>query len=208
MLFRWDAPLFFANAEQFQEQVLTEINESPTPVRWFVVAAEPVTSVDVTAADMLVELDDELTPGRHPAYFRRDERPGERQAQTLRALSTRFDDRRFFPTLGQAVSTYVDRAGLPGRIGKTEDGSIGHRGGNRNGRRTRHPVTSLPNFPQTALDRWVEPGGSPPPRSWWPQPVERTGIQGLAEYVGVSEVEMLALVARPRRSCGWFRHRT
>ena len=60
VLFRWDAPLFFANAEQFHEQVHAAINESPTPVRWFAVAAEPVTSVDVTAADMLVELDDEL----------------------------------------------------------------------------------------------------------------------------------------------------
>ena len=40
--------------------VLDAINKSPTPVRWFVVAAEPVTSVDVTAADMLAELDDKL----------------------------------------------------------------------------------------------------------------------------------------------------
>ena len=60
VLFRWDAPLFFANAEQFHEHVLKAVNNSPTPVSWFVVAAEPVTSVDVTAADMLVELDDDL----------------------------------------------------------------------------------------------------------------------------------------------------
>ena len=53
VLFRWDAPLFFANAELFQERVLDAVAGSPTPVRWLVVAAEPVTSVDVTAADML-----------------------------------------------------------------------------------------------------------------------------------------------------------
>ena len=52
--------MFFANAEQFHALVLKEINNAPTPVRWFVLAAEPVTSVDVTAADMLVELDNEL----------------------------------------------------------------------------------------------------------------------------------------------------
>ncbi|MDF3075750.1 MAG: SulP family sulfate transporter, partial [Alphaproteobacteria bacterium] len=57
VLFRWDAPLFFANAELFQERVLDAVAASPTPVRWLVVAAEPVTSVDVTAADMLAELD-------------------------------------------------------------------------------------------------------------------------------------------------------
>ena len=60
VLFRWDAPLFFANAELFRDRVLDAVATSPTPVRWLVVAAEPVTSVDVTAADALAELDDEL----------------------------------------------------------------------------------------------------------------------------------------------------
>src|SRR5262249_3754336 len=60
VLFRWDAPLFFANAEFFKERVLEAAAKSPAPVRRVVVAAEPVTSVDVTAADMLDELDDTL----------------------------------------------------------------------------------------------------------------------------------------------------
>src|SRR5204862_6134835 len=60
VLFRWDAPLFFANAEFFHERVLAAVASSPTPVRWLVVAAEPVTSVDVTSADMLTELDETL----------------------------------------------------------------------------------------------------------------------------------------------------
>ena len=56
VLFRWDAPLFFANAELFKERVLEAVAASPTPVRRLIVTAEPVTSVDVTAADSLVEL--------------------------------------------------------------------------------------------------------------------------------------------------------
>src|SRR5262249_38424495 len=60
VLFRWDAPLFFANAELFKERVLDAVAKSPTPVRWLVVAAEPVTSVDVTAGDTIAELDKEL----------------------------------------------------------------------------------------------------------------------------------------------------
>src|SRR5262249_6631946 len=56
VLFRWDAPLFFANGELFKERVLEAAAKSPTPVRWVVVAAEPVTSVDVTSADALAEL--------------------------------------------------------------------------------------------------------------------------------------------------------
>ncbi|HEU4940845.1 MAG TPA: SulP family inorganic anion transporter, partial [Candidatus Eisenbacteria bacterium] len=55
VLVRWDAPLFFANAEKFHESVLEAVAASPTPVRWVAVAAEPVTSVDVTAADMIAE---------------------------------------------------------------------------------------------------------------------------------------------------------
>src|SRR4029077_11693174 len=60
VLLRWDAPLFFANAELFHDRVLAAIADAPTPVQWLVVTAEPVTSVDVTSADMLCELDDEL----------------------------------------------------------------------------------------------------------------------------------------------------
>ena len=60
VLLRWDAPLFFANAELFQTRALDAVAASPTPVRRLVVAAEPVTSVDVTAADMLAELDETL----------------------------------------------------------------------------------------------------------------------------------------------------
>ena len=60
VLFRWDAPLFFANAELFRERVLGAVDSSPTPVRWLVVGAEPITSVDVTSADVLAELDTTL----------------------------------------------------------------------------------------------------------------------------------------------------
>src|SRR5262249_23722734 len=60
LLFRWDAPLFFANAELFRERVMDAVAKSPNSVRWVVVAAEPVTSVDITAADMVAELEETL----------------------------------------------------------------------------------------------------------------------------------------------------
>src|SRR6185437_8250014 len=60
VLFRWDAPLFFTNAEFFKERALEAVATSPTLVRWLVIAAEPVTSVDVTAADILAELHEAL----------------------------------------------------------------------------------------------------------------------------------------------------
>ena len=60
VLFRWDAPLFFANAELFKDRVLDAVAKAPSGVEWLVVAAEPVTSVDVTAADALAELNETL----------------------------------------------------------------------------------------------------------------------------------------------------
>jgi MFS superfamily sulfate permease-like transporter len=63
VLFRWDAPLFFANAELFKQRVLDAVANAPTKVKWMVVTAEPVTSVDVTAADVLAELKSALNAG-------------------------------------------------------------------------------------------------------------------------------------------------
>ena len=86
VLFRWDAPLFFANAEFFQDRVLDAVADSPTPVRWLVVAAEPVTSVDVTAADILAELDEDAARGRDRVVLRRDEGSRQGQAEALRSV--------------------------------------------------------------------------------------------------------------------------
>jgi len=111
VLFRWDAPLFFANAEQFHEQVLNEVNNSPTPVSWFVVAAEPITDVDISAADMLVELDDELQKSGIELVFTEMKDPVK---DTLRRykLGTRFTDQRFHPTVGEVVDAYLEASGV------------------------------------------------------------------------------------------------
>jgi high affinity sulfate transporter 1 len=111
VLFRWDAQLFFANAEQFHEQVRKAIDDSPTPVRWFVVAAEPVTGLDVTAADMLVELDDELQQAGIQLVFAEMKDPVKDKFKRF-DLSTRFDEHHFFMTLGQVVNAYLESSGV------------------------------------------------------------------------------------------------
>jgi high affinity sulfate transporter 1 len=60
LLYRFDAPLFFANAEFFREEVLELVDKADPPVRWVVVTAEPITSVDATAATMLRDLAGDL----------------------------------------------------------------------------------------------------------------------------------------------------
>lgn len=106
VLFRWDAPLFFANAELFQERVLQAVAASPTPVRRVVVTAEPVTSIDVTAADMLAELDDKLRAAGIELCFAELKDPVKDKLRRF-GLFDRFGDARFFPTIGAAVDAYV-----------------------------------------------------------------------------------------------------
>lgn len=60
VLFRWDAQLFFANAEVFRQQVMRTVEQASPPARWVVVVADAITQIDITAADALVELQREL----------------------------------------------------------------------------------------------------------------------------------------------------
>jgi high affinity sulfate transporter 1 len=108
VLFRWDAPLFFANAEFFHERVMAAVTNSPTPVRWLVVAAEPVTSIDVTAADVIAELNDSLQVAGIELCFAEMKDPVKDKLRRFELL-TRFGDHRFFATIGQAVTSYLDR---------------------------------------------------------------------------------------------------
>jgi MFS superfamily sulfate permease-like transporter len=106
VLFRWDAPLFFANAELFSARVLDAVAASPTPVRWLVVAAEPVTSVDVTAADSLAELDDSLHAAGIELCFAEMKDPVKDKLKRF-GLFARLGEETFFPTLGAAVASYL-----------------------------------------------------------------------------------------------------
>jgi MFS superfamily sulfate permease-like transporter len=110
LLFRWDAPLFFANAEQFHDQVLNEVNDNPTPVKWIVIAAEPLTGIDITAADMLVVLDDELRQAGIQLIFAEMKDPVKDKLKRY-GLSERFDDSHFYPTLTESMDAYLKVSG-------------------------------------------------------------------------------------------------
>jgi MFS superfamily sulfate permease-like transporter len=107
VLFRWDAPLFFANAELFHDRVLDAVAASPTPVRWLVVAAEPVTSVDVTAADVLAELDESLHAAGIELCFAEMKGPVKDKLKRF-GLFARLGAETFFPTVGAAVGAYLE----------------------------------------------------------------------------------------------------
>jgi len=106
VLFRWDAPLFFANAELFRDRVLATVAAAPAPVRWVVVAAEPVTSVDVTAADIVRELDDELSADGIDLRFAEMKDPVKDKLKRF-GLFERLGAGTFYATVGEAVKAYL-----------------------------------------------------------------------------------------------------
>ena len=60
LIYRYDSPLFFANAEDFQRRALAALEDAEHPVRWFVLNIEAISEIDVTGADALENLRREL----------------------------------------------------------------------------------------------------------------------------------------------------
>jgi MFS superfamily sulfate permease-like transporter len=106
VLFRWDAPLFFANAELFHQRILEAIADSLTPVRRIIVTAEPVTSIDVTSADMLAELEHTLTGAGIELRFAEMKDPVKDKLRRFE-LFDRLGGANFYPTIGSAVDAYL-----------------------------------------------------------------------------------------------------
>ena len=100
VVYRWEAPLFFANAGSFREQIRKIVRERRP--RWVVLQCEAVTDVDVTAAEMLEQLDKELNAaGTHLAFA---EMRSRLQDLTLRyGLLETLDREHFYPTLDAAL---------------------------------------------------------------------------------------------------------
>jgi high affinity sulfate transporter 1 len=106
ILYRWDAPLFFANAEAFREHTLDVVDHAPPPVRWLTVASEPMTDIDTTAADMLEELITELARRGVELHFAELKGHVKDRLQKY-GIYGRLGTDHFHPTLGMAVRAYL-----------------------------------------------------------------------------------------------------
>ncbi|HEU5036592.1 MAG TPA: SulP family inorganic anion transporter [Nocardioides sp.] len=56
LVYRYDSPLFFANADDFRRRVLAAVDHSPDPVQWVLLNTEAVVEVDITATDVLEDV--------------------------------------------------------------------------------------------------------------------------------------------------------
>lgn len=106
VLFRWDAPLFFANAELFQDCVITAVETAPTPARRIVIASEPITNIDVTASDTVSELHSTLKKAGIVLCFAELKDPVKDKLNRF-GLAKQFGEQSFFPTIGAAVGAYL-----------------------------------------------------------------------------------------------------
>jgi MFS superfamily sulfate permease-like transporter len=110
ILYRFDAPLFFANAGYFRRRVHYLVDEATQPVRWVVVAAEPITDIDTTAADTLRQLLGELRQQQVTLAFAEMKGPVKDRLRIYDLFDAVGPDR-FFPTIGTAVDGYLAATG-------------------------------------------------------------------------------------------------
>ena len=138
VIYRFDGPLFFANATTFRDEIRRLAKAEPKPT-WILIAAEPVTDVDTTAADVLTELDEALNAQGISLVFAELKDPVRAKIERY-GLTRTIDPHHFFPTIGAAVAAFRAETGAQW----TDDG---------------HPLRSLQHHPSA---RWVTAGREHP----------------------------------------------
>ncbi len=108
LVYRYDAPLFFANAEDFRSRALAAVKESPEPVKWFLLNAEANVEVDLTALDALDQLQAELKR-RGIVFAMARVKQDLRDELEAAGLVKKIGEDCIFPTLPTAVEAYRNR---------------------------------------------------------------------------------------------------
>jgi high affinity sulfate transporter 1 len=116
VVYRYDAPLFFANADDFRRRALAAASQGPVPLRWFVLNVEANVEVDFTALEALDAVREEII--RQGAVFALARVKQDLLAR-LRAfgLADKIGEERLFPTLPTAVQAYQEWARQQGQPG-------------------------------------------------------------------------------------------
>jgi sulfate permease, SulP family len=108
LVYRYDAPLFFANAENFRERAMTAVNDYPGRVEWFLLNAEANVEVDLTALDAVDQLRTELER-RGIVFAMARVKHDLRDSLEAAGLLEKIGEDRIYPTLPTAVDAYKER---------------------------------------------------------------------------------------------------
>ena len=109
VIYRFDGPLFFANATTFRDEIRRLANADPKPT-WILIAAEPVTDVDTTASDVLEDLDETLNAEGISLVFAELKDPVRHKIERY-GLTRTIDPQHFFPTIAAAIAAFRDETG-------------------------------------------------------------------------------------------------
>jgi MFS superfamily sulfate permease-like transporter len=109
VIYRFDGPLFFANAKTFRDEVKRLAKADPAPT-WILIAAEPITDVDTTASDVLEDLDEMLNAQGISLVFAELKDPVRRKIERY-GLTRTIDPHHFYPTIEAAIAAFRDQTG-------------------------------------------------------------------------------------------------
>jgi high affinity sulfate transporter 1 len=109
VIYRFDAPLFFANAKTFRDEVRRLAKAEPRP-HWIVIAAEPMTDVDTTASDILEDLDETLNGQGISLVFAELKDPVRRKVERY-GLTRTISPQHFYPTIEAAITAFREQTG-------------------------------------------------------------------------------------------------
>ena len=109
VIYRFDGPLFFANAKTFRDEVRKLAKADPPPT-WILIAAEPMTDVDTTASDVLEELDEALNDQGISLVFAELKDPVRRKIERY-GLTRTINPQHFFPTIESAIAAFRQETG-------------------------------------------------------------------------------------------------
>jgi len=109
VIYRFDGPLFFANATTFRDEIRRMARADPPP-KWIVIAAEPMTDVDTTASDVLEELDEALNADGISLVFAELKDPVRSKIERY-GLTRTINPAHFFPTVESAVAAFRQETG-------------------------------------------------------------------------------------------------
>jgi len=112
LIYRFDAPLFFANADHFAREVRRHLAARAEPARWLLIAGEPMTDVDTTGAETLAQLHDDLEAQGIRLAFAEVKGPVKDHLRAYGLYDHFGGDDAFFPTLGSAIHAYLAATGI------------------------------------------------------------------------------------------------
>jgi len=107
IVYRFNSDLFYANAGRFADEVHLLVKRAPTPVRWFIIDAGPITDIDYSAAQSVRDLLEELSRKGVGIIFARVS-PYLRSDMDRYRITTAVGETRIFATLHEAIARVRD----------------------------------------------------------------------------------------------------